>query len=148
MDAGLWIAYRWHDIDVLEVKIKASNGEFSGLAQAYINHDDPRKAAEILEGFPRTSSDTRTLSFGTMDPEFAGGGALLRFFCTDGSGHAAIEVQMMGGAEPMLNRWSRPPQTAHFFANIEANAIDDFVRELRAFDPRKKGFASLLFVEP
>jgi hypothetical protein len=114
MEPGLRIKFLWHDTDVVGVSIAASNGEFSGVSRAYIDRDDPRVAALILSGFPRTLDDSREFSFGTMDPQFAGGGAQLRFLCKDGSGHAAVEIYIACEAEPKSNRWSRPPQLAHF----------------------------------
>ena len=143
MDPGLEIKYLWHDIDVREVSIAASNGRFGGRAQAYIGHDDLRDAAITLEGFPATPRDSRELEIGNMDPQFAGGGALLRFFCTNSSGHAVVELRIVDAAQPGTNLWTRPPQSAHFFAQVEAAAIDDFVRELRAFDPSESRSAFL-----
>jgi hypothetical protein len=145
MEPGLSIKFLWHDTDVVEVTISASNGAFGGSGAAYINRDDPRNAAAILDGFPRTPDDKRDLRFGTMDPQFAGGGATLRFFCIDGSGHSVVEVHIAAGAEPISNRWCRPAQSAHFFADVEAAAIDNFVRELNAFDPYESGSALLRF---
>ena len=143
MDPGLEIKYLWHDLDVLEVSIAASNGRFGGRAQAYIGHDDLRDAALTLEAFPATPRDSRELEIGNMDPQFAGGGASLRFFCTDNSGHAAVEILLVDPAQPQTNLGIRPPQSAHFFAHVEAAAIDDFVRELRAFDPSESRSAFL-----
>ncbi|HEY2857656.1 MAG TPA: hypothetical protein VGJ21_04520 [Terracidiphilus sp.] len=145
MEPGLRIRFWWHDTDVVEVNISASNGAFSGSAMAYIDQDDPQKAATILEGFPKTTSDTREIGFGTVDPLSAGGGVVMRFFCTDSAGHAAVELRLRDEESPVSNRWTRPGQTAHFFADVEASAIDDFVRELRAFDPYESGLAFLRF---
>jgi hypothetical protein len=131
METGLRIQFVWHDTDVLEVAISASNGRFSGTARAYINHDDPSNAATLLEKFPTTPSDTREVGFGTMDRQYAAGGVALRFFCADSAGHAVVEIRLNDEAEPRTNLWHRPAQSAHFFADVEASAIDDFVRELR-----------------
>jgi len=147
MESGLRIHCVWHDTDLVEVGISVSNGRFSGTARAYINHDDPENAATLLETFPRTPSDTREIGFGTMDAQYAGGGVWLRFFCTDGAGHAAVEIRLNDESKPNTHRWLRPAQSAHFFANVEASAIDDFVRELRAFDPYESGSAWLPFAE-
>ena len=147
MESGLRIQFVWHDTDVIEIGISVSNGRFSGAARAYINHDDPRNAANLLEKFPATPSDAREIGFGTMDPQYAAGGVALRFFCADSTGHAVVEVRLNDEAEPITNLWHRPAQSAHFFANVEASAIDDFVRELRAFDPYESGSARLVFVE-
>ena len=148
MESGLQIKYLWHDIDVVEVSITASSDEFGALARAYVDHDALQEAASILEGFPARSSDTRELTLGNMDPQFAGGGASLRFFCSGSSGHGVVEIRVVDAAQPMTNRWTRPPQSAHFFANVEAAATDDFVRKLRAFDPDKSRSVFLRFLPP
>jgi hypothetical protein len=137
MEPGLQVKYLWHDIDVVEVSIFASNGKFSGAAQGYIDHDALRNAASILEGFPASSTDTRELRLGNMDPQFAGGGASLRLFCSGRSGHSVIEVRVVDAEQTVTNLWTRPAQSAHFFADVEAAAIDDFVAGLRAFDVDK-----------
>jgi hypothetical protein len=146
METGLRISYLWHDIDVVEVSITVSNSRFGGLAQAYIDHDGLRNAASTLEGFRTTPSDARELSLGNMDPQFAGGGALLRFFCTNNACHAAVEIRIVNAAQSETNLWTRPPESAHFFAKVEAAAIDNFVRELRAFDPNESRCAFLAII--
>ena len=148
MVIGLLIKFLWSDIDVIEIRISASNGEFSGTADAYIGWDGLAQAASVLAGFPNSINDVRELTLGTMDPGFASGGASMRFFCKDSSGHAVAEVVISSEDERLTHGWSRPAQSAHFFAHIEANAVDEFVRELSAFDPHDSGVASLAFTEP
>jgi hypothetical protein len=80
LNHGIEIKFLWQDSDAIEIGISASNGAFSGMAAAYIGTNELDKAASVLEGFPRTVEDTRELSLGTMDPNFAGGGVTLRFF--------------------------------------------------------------------
>jgi hypothetical protein len=143
MESGLQIKFLWHDTDVIEVSITASNGEFGGSARAYINHDDLKDAASVLAGFPNSPSDTRVLSIGSVDPMSAGGGASLSFFCKDLRGQAVIEVRIAAERGRDMNAWNHPAQSAHFFADVEAAAIDDFVRALNAFDPYESAIAFL-----
>jgi hypothetical protein len=146
MERGLRIEFVWHDTDLIQVSIRASNGEFCGTARAYINHDDLKNAASILAGFPNSPLDSREFNFGNMDPQFAGGGISIRWFCSDLRGHAVAEMRIAAEAKRESNTWSRPAQFAHFFADVEAAAVDDFVRELRAFDPYDFPSVSLRFV--
>ena len=37
MSFGLQLKYLWHDVDVFEIEVAASNGEFSGAAKTYIS---------------------------------------------------------------------------------------------------------------
>jgi hypothetical protein len=83
-----------------------------------------------------------------MDPNFAGGGVTLRFFCMDMSGHAVVEIRINSAAERVTNRWSCPAQSALFWAFLEANAMDEFVRDLRTFEPYEPTVASLKFRKP
>lgn len=145
MGPGVQIKFLWHDTDVIEVSITASNGEFGGAARAYLNHDDLKNAAAILAGFPNASIDSRELNLGNMEPQFAGGGGSFRFFCTGNSGHGVVEIRIVDEPQPETNLWTRPAQSVHFFADLEAAAIDDFVRELLAFDPYESPTTFLRF---
>jgi hypothetical protein len=132
---------------VLELGISASNGKFSGIALPYLSIDGLPGAAIHLAGFPSSTSDVREIQFGEFGPETAGGCVNLRFFCKDGSGHAVVEVRMESKNEGSVETpWDRSPQSVHFFGEIEARAVDDFVTELRAINPRKEGNARLRFV--
>src|ERR1035441_7228277 len=81
MSIGLQLNYLWHDEDVSEIAVVASNGQFSGAAKTYLSIGGLAEAAEALRGFPRDLSDIRELKFGAFGRESAGGGAHLRFFC-------------------------------------------------------------------
>ena len=64
----------WWDQHAIEYRVRCSNGYFSGDAKMYTNHDDLRKAGDILNGFPLDGKDSRTLELGTFQPGAAGGG--------------------------------------------------------------------------
>jgi hypothetical protein len=149
MSAGLEFKYLWHDVDVFEVAILASNGEFAGAAKTYIQVGGLSGAAQTLDGFPRNLSDARELSFGSFGREFAGGGVHLRFFCGDGAGHAVAEIRIESeDARATGSRWRRPEQTAHLFAEFEAHAMDEFVAELRQMEETMSGCAALRLRAP
>jgi len=143
---GLQLKYLWHDVDVFEVKVMASNGEFSGAAKTYVSIGAFAEAAEVLKGFPRDLSDVRELKFGEFGRESAGGCAHLRFFCKDSAGHAVVEFRIESEDESNTgSQWNLPEQSVHFFAEIEASAVDDFVADFRQLEENKRGSASLRF---
>ena len=138
--------YLWHDIDVFEVEVSASNGNFSGAAKTYVGINYLAEAAEMLEGFPNNVSDIRELQFGASGREFAGGSAHLRFFCKNPAGHAVVELRIESEDESNSGSdWNLPEQTALFYGEIEASAVDEFVAELRQLEKSKSGIASLRF---
>jgi hypothetical protein len=146
MTVGLQLKYLWHDLDVLELKVSASSGKFSGTAETYVSIGGLAEAADALNGFPRDLSDVRELKFGEFGRGFAGGAALLRFFCKDSAGHAVIELRIESEHERNTgSRWNLQEQNAHFLSEIEASAVDDFVAELRLLEVNKSGMASLRF---
>jgi hypothetical protein len=147
MNVGLQLNYLWHDVDVYELEVIASNSQFSGAARTYLSIGGLVEAAEALEGFPRDLSDARDLEFGAFGRDFAGGGAHFRFFCKDSAGHAVVEIRIESEHERNSgSRWNLPAQTVQFFGEIEASAVDDFVSELRQLEENKNGFALLRFI--
>ena len=148
MSNGFQLKYLWHDNDCREYEASASNGEFAGRVKAYISIGDLAKAAATLEGFPRNLSDTREFQFGAFGRESAGGGLRLRFFCKDPSGHAAVEFRFESEGESNTgSKWNLPEQTANFFGEIEAHAVDEFVVALRQLEETIHGTAWLRFTD-
>jgi hypothetical protein len=146
MDSGIHLKYLWHDADLVEVEIRASNGEFSGTAQTYIEAGGLAKSAANLAGFPNDPTDIRELQFGEFGTKFAGGFIHLRFFCLDSAGHAAVEIRIESAhLSDLAVKGSRASQSAHFFAGVEASAVDDFVAELGRMENDRSGTASLRF---
>ncbi|MDR3792207.1 MAG: hypothetical protein P4L03_02390 [Terracidiphilus sp.] len=143
------IDYLWHDEDVLQLKVAASNGLFSGSAQPYVSLGAAQEAAELLKGFPANSNDVREISFGTSGEKFAGGYVHLYFSCWDQAGHAAVEMQFESKNESWPSLPGNPGyaalQTARFRAGIEASAIDRFVNDLKQFLLEKNQTARLVF---
>lgn len=146
MEPGLRIQFQWFDQDVDEIAISASNGDFSGRTRAYIETDSLFASASALTGFPKHASDVRELQFGDSAENSAGGWARLRFSCRDAAAHSIVEIQIKSKNELRPSaQWNTEPQAAHFFAEIEAAAVDDFVRELQQVSQRKNGIAQFRF---
>ena len=144
--AGVEITCCWFDQDVLEIRVSASNGAFSGVAHPYIAHDALHGAAAILGRFPETTADRRELRFGATGEEFAGGFVALDFSCRDSSGHSVVEVKLESKNDSRSEpQWNIRPQTVHFLAAVEAAAVDQFVKELAQLGATKAGSAWLQF---
>ena len=143
--AGLEVRYRWHDADVMELSISASNGSFCGSAFPYLGIGHLGELAASLDGFPKDFSDVRELEFGANGDTFAGGYVRLRFSCRDLAAHAIAEVQIESKNE---EAWNRSRQSVLFFASIEPSAVDDFVKELRHLNEDYSGRACLRFLQP
>jgi len=138
MKRGIECSVRWSDNDLFELRISASNGAFAGTAEVYVAIGGLASAAARLEGFPRSPADARDLVFGAFGPNRAGGGASMRFYCGDGSGHARVDLKI----ESSCDRSDRI-ESAGFSLPIEASAVDIFVDELRRLESARQGIASL-----
>ena len=144
---GLEVGYHWHDVDVIQLSISASNGSFCGSARPYLSIGNLAELAATLDGFPKNSSDVREIDFGTEGEEYAGGYVHLRFSCRDLAAHAIVEVQTKSKNEyRQETAWNEAPQSVHFFASVEPGAVDDFVRGLRLLNEDNNGKAFLRFV--
>ena len=121
---GLQIEIHWFDIHAIELHVRCANGRFFGPAYCYAGHDALRECAGSLRGFPTTREDRREFTFGTLDPQFAGGGVHLCLRCVDGPGHAVATVQIRSETDKPMS------ETAEFSFSVEPAAIDLFVGQL------------------
>src|SRR5215470_12112045 len=141
---GVQLEVRWFDQDVIECQFRCSNGRFSGMAEIYLSHDDLRKMAESLNGFPSAVNDVRDLELGTFNPKHADGGIRLRCYCTDSVGHAVMEVKLRGDACKGLGE----PESVALLLPIEAAALDSFLTQLSAMDTEEIGATASLAMAP
>jgi len=124
MDRGIEMTVIWFDDDLIELRVRASNGTFSGEADAYVSHSVSTDLARVLRGFPADINDGREFELGTFDPQCAGGGARFRFRCLDRKGHASVEVNLRADVHRL------GAQSAIFLVPIEAAGVDAFADEL------------------
>ena len=126
------------DPDYLGIEIFASSGRFSGAAKIYAGLDELTRFAKVLSGFPRDGKDERSYVFGTKDKDCAGGYCALKFYCRDGAGHAAVDVEF----EDDDRYYSEAIARFTFFPFVAAE-IDKFVAELRSVEKARSGEAKL-----
>ncbi len=134
MKIGMSQKLIWLDDDLLEVQFRASNGNFSAVANFYEAHDLFSRLADEIQGFPVTGEDRRAILIGTLDPENSGGGARLVFRCVGRSGAGAVEVVVRSDAHES----GRGAEAAAFAIPVQAAVIDRFVADLRKA-PRAEG---------
>ena len=124
METGIQLTVEWLDDNLVGLRIRASNGSFSGVADVVVAADFARHLAETVVGFPRAAADRRSAELGTFDPEYAGGGVRLDFHTIDGAGHAVVDVVLR--TDPHAGS----PETAAFVIPLEAARIDEFIAQL------------------
>lgn len=125
MDKGIELRYRWHDNDVVDLRVTAWNGRFGGQANVYVGVGELAEVASTLSGFPNGRTDTREIVLGAFGAGFAGGAARFRFRCRDLAGNSEVEVEIEADHE----KGSRP-ETVILILTIEAAAVNTFVLEL------------------
>ena len=132
----------YQDRDIVEIAVNAWNGMFGGIVQVYVAHDELEGVANRLRGFPSSPADERNINLGTFDPKLAGGGASMRFFCTDRAGHAQLKLKLSG-----RNALASRPQSVELFANVEPASIDEFLPQLIALSRSTRNAAALRFAD-
>jgi hypothetical protein len=130
MSVGLEVIYVYHDVDLVEVRISVENAEFRGSTNVYVSKGELLEVAETLKGFPRNSSDTREVVFGSFGPKMAGGAVRIEFCCKGADRpafRAVIEEDYRQGDQA---------QCATVFANFDPAALDEFLIQLQQVEDR------------
>ena len=117
----------WEDGSTFEVRVSASNGAFSGVANCYSEREEMEEFARLMEGFPQcpgqelslTTGESGNLSYFTL---------MLRSL--GGSGHVIARIKISHIA--MFSNAEKEHDSAEFDFKVEPAAIDDFSRSLRA----------------
>lgn len=128
MNTGIKFEIIWLDEHIVEVRVTASNGRFTGAADCFCAHDGIPSVAAALRGFPSSGADRRELDIGPIDLSHAGNGAKLGFRCVDRSGHAVVDVVLR--TDPRIT--AGDAESASFSIPVEPAAIDEFVTALSA----------------
>ena len=158
MNTGVQIQTVWCDEDVTEILVSAWNGSFGGVTRIYVGIGALKEAAERLDGFPKSPTDIREVTFGQFDlrPVRVGqsnvdvfaSGISMRFHCLNGAGHAYLDLRLQSEnrERTSVNPGERPGrtiQTVTLVMRIEAAAVDTFVLELLRLEATHAGAAHL-----
>lgn len=131
MEADLRIEVVWIDdeiLEILELRVHANNGQFSGTTECYACPHDLRRLADTLRGFPAAASDQRQWEVGTPDATFAGAGAGIELRCVDSAGHAEARVTLTAAAAGRADK----VETVSFCLPVEPAELDEFAVALIA----------------
>ena len=137
MTPGLRISVIDPDEDYLGIEVAAASCRFAGTTRIYAGLDELSVFATRIAGFPTTVEDRRIYEFGSTDPGLAGGFALLRFYCVEGSGHQTLEVIIEDDQQ------RHEIASARFAFQIGAVDLDRFVARLRHIERDRSGEATL-----
>lgn len=124
---------------MLELRVSADDGLFSGVTQVYTTWESLRDLRSRLRGFPRSTNDVVDELIG------APGGysyLRLRFHCIDGSGHAKVEVELQKSEQQDGALDCRPQLKTYVL--FEPAAMDNFVSQIDVMISAKGGAAKLV----
>jgi hypothetical protein len=124
MDKGIKLRLIWEDVHLLQITLSAWNGEFGGSTEMYLSHGELIEAASVLEGFPQSPKDERTLKLGDFRPD-GFGGTDLRFYIKDLAGHPWVKASL---------HTKDHDQTVTLHAPFELAALDSFVSEMKKIE--------------
>ena len=126
MNHGLEILVIWTDEHLLEFRVCASTGNFSGQAEMYANLNEFVDIANASKGLPRSLDDKREYILGSEETGTSGGLAKMEFRCVDSLGHVVVNVKLRDYPSVGVRRTSE----AEFSIDVNPAEIDSFVREL------------------
>lgn len=135
----IWVIY--YDYDLLELRVVASNGWFSGSTECYCTRRDLDELRARLRGFPTSPADARGFDLGTFGVGPSGGGVSVQLECPDSAGHPRARVHME-------SREDTPTESVTLSFPFEPAMLDSFVEALAALsvdEPERETVAHLRF---
>ena len=139
MPGGLTVEVTSFDDYVVEFRVCASNGNFSGSAHVYATQNTAAEIAKKFAGFPTSRTDVRSIELGTFDKALAGGGARLQLSTLDELGHCRLLITLR--ADPRFGPASGG--NAEFSVVFEPASLDRFLSSLAGFGSELGGKAHL-----
>ncbi|MDT8992652.1 hypothetical protein RQP54_17405 [Curvibacter sp. APW13] len=128
----------WFDSDMIELRLSAASENFAGSSNFYAGFNELPDLATLLEGFPASPNDLRTVAFGGNNlPGY--GGAKITFRCKDSSGHLSAEVSVFmtpGG-------WKDAAESAIIQIDTVPAEVDHFILQLRGVGTQVGAIARL-----
>lgn len=141
-DPTLSIELIWEDVDLEQLCITASNGEYCGSARVYFAQGGLAALAATIQGFPKAVSQVEVFEGG-----YDGGPrAKLVFRCIDQLGHAVVRVSLTEFAYD--NAQFQNMNDVNLEMPFEASALDQFCKELEAVAKRARKRAILRGLTP
>jgi hypothetical protein len=148
----------YHDEHLLEIRVSATNGRYSGVTSVYLNEDGQQLIdfGNQLKGFPERIGQVEEIEFGftqkyreefqklkeltpPIEPAIAYVG--FRFYCIDSLGHTAVFVNLQ---EEVWSKRAEAIGKVTFEMRFEPAQLDKFAEELVELGKKKEGMATLL----
>ena len=134
MESYLSIESIWEDDDLFEVRVSASNGDFSGQTNCYTNREEIEKLGLEIEGFPKQIGHEFTFSTSENDDMSF---FTLRLRCIDGSGHILGRVKIAHIVT--FSNAEKEKYLSEFDIKIEPSAIDTFSKAVKSLSKASLG---------
>jgi hypothetical protein len=138
LESFLKLEVVWKDDDMFELKVTASNGQFSGTTKVYDGSHLLYNFANSLVGFPKQDDSILFYEAGEKDSYsyFA-----MKFYPIDKIGHLAVQVTL----EANVSTKYRPEEKDKLILEIltEPSLIDSFVKSLATMAQKEEGQAIL-----
>jgi hypothetical protein len=132
MDACFEFKIEWFDEHLMQVRVTASNGKFSGTTAFYAALDEHTRLAKELEGFPSSKDEVRCFELGEFG-EVKFGGVKGRLSQLDSSGHCELELQISSG-----DFYGRSAEgSARILLTFEPGSLDEFVSALQRLEIKR-----------
>jgi hypothetical protein len=116
----------WEDESLLEIRVHASNAQFSGTANCYTNRIEIEKIADLLNGYPESLDHKVIYSSGPSDNHSY---FTCEFMPTHQSGHFKVNIKIVH-IETFTHSYQEKGVVELEF-NIEPAAVDAFVSSLK-----------------
>jgi hypothetical protein len=123
---------------LIEVRVAAGNGKFSGSTDVYVGRGQLLEAVAKLQGFPVNSKDTREVIFGAFGADSAGGAVRLQFYCKDLAGHSVFRATV---EDDYGNQ--NTTQSVAAIVDFEPASLDRFLTDLSLIEEKLSGSAEL-----
>lgn len=119
----------WYNEDMLELRLTASNRNFTVQTSFYAALDAPKEVATQIAGFPSRLGEVREIKLGGQN--LPGYGCLNVSFTSEGNlGHLLVTLSV--SVAPL--EASRPIETATFSLSATPSDIDTFAQALQNID--------------
>lgn len=141
MKPGINITRLWFDIDVVELRIRVSDGMSSFSNDVYVAHDTLDEAVSSLQAFRNhVHGGLLDLLFGEFGPEFAKGAFHARFHFLI-PGRLFVTCRQESEFKEFANK--KVASKATLYVKSEPVLLDRFIEELVALAARTSAEAEL-----
>ena len=141
MKPGIMITRLWFDVDVVELRIRVSDGTSSFSNDVYVAHDTLEDAVSSLQAFRNhLHGGLLDLQFGEFGPEFAKGAFHARFHFLL-PGRLFVTCNQESGFEEFANK--KVASKATLYVKSEPVLLDRFITQMEVLAAGMRAEAEL-----